>query len=139
MGTVWAPLRRTPPYHARGHGYTRNDLQHKTHQGRCAYNTRQASSNFNRGDLGNNLLPSPYPRLTRKFDFQLVPSKNSESTFALSNPDIGPQSSLTERAATIRYAPCSVPLRKAVDWIRAGFPANHERASTCGNSSGSFS
>src|ERR1700704_445810 len=40
--------------------------------------------------------------------------KNSSSTFALSKPDIGPQSSPSARAASIKYAPCSDELRRAV-------------------------
>src|SRR5207245_8623108 len=40
--------------------------------------------------------------------------KNSSSTLALSNPDIGPQSSPRARAAIIRYAPCNVLFRFAV-------------------------
>ena len=39
-----------------------------------------------------------------KFDLMRVPAKNSASTAALLNPDIGPQSSPSVRAATIRYA-----------------------------------
>ena len=54
---------------------------------------RQASSNPSRGERGKMLARSPRPRLTRKFERMRVPAKNSASTIALSNPDIGPQSS----------------------------------------------
>src|SRR3569833_3339284 len=49
-----------------------------------------------------------------KLDFTLVPAKNSSSTLALLKPDIGPQSRPTARAAMMKYAPCSEPLRNAV-------------------------
>src|SRR2546423_15694522 len=49
-----------------------------------------------------------------KFDLIDVPPKKVASTVALLNPDIGPQSRPTARAARIRHAPCSVPLRNAV-------------------------
>src|SRR4029077_2524334 len=82
----------------------------------------QASLKSRRGDLGCSKLASPKPRLQTKFDFQEVPSKKAASTLALSKPDIGPQSRPRARAAIIRYAPCRLPLRKAVDSINGLFP-----------------
>ena len=60
------------------------------------------------------MLSSPYPRLHRTFDLTVVPAKNATSTLALSNPDIGPQSSPRARAASMKYAPCSDEFRSAV-------------------------
>src|SRR5882757_1082379 len=56
-----------------------------------------------------------------KFDFQVVPSKKAASTLALSKPDIGPQSRPAERAAMMKYAPCRLLLRNAVDSINKWF------------------
>jgi hypothetical protein len=60
------------------------------------------SSKLNRGDLGYTPAVSPYPKLHKKFDFISVPAKNSASTPALLNPDIGPQSSPSARAARMK-------------------------------------
>jgi hypothetical protein len=37
--------------------------------------------------------------------------KNSSSALAVSNPDMGPQSNPSARAAIMKYVPCSVRLR----------------------------
>ena len=62
----------------------------------------QTSSNAKRGPFGRTPAGSPYPRLTRKFDFQPRSARNAVSTFALSKPDIAPQSSPSARAAMMR-------------------------------------
>src|SRR6266536_2883015 len=76
----------------------------------------QASLKSRRGPRGKSFDRSTWPRLHRKLDFTCPagknscsqPShswpapKNSSSTFALSNPDIGPQSRPKARAAIIR-------------------------------------
>jgi hypothetical protein len=67
------------------------------------------------------LLGSPWPRLQRKLDFTRPSGKNSASTLALSNPDIPPTSRPTARAASMKYAPCSVALRNAVISASVGF------------------
>ena len=82
---------------------------------------------------------SPYPRLQRKLDFQRPSGKNSASTFALSKPDIGPQSSPSARAAMMKYPPWMLPFRKAVTRASSSFAANRERKSLCGNRRGSRS
>ena len=51
-------------------------------------------------------------------------AKNSASTAALSNPDIGPQSRPSERAASIRYAPCNEELRNALARRSSSLPLN---------------
>src|SRR6476659_5239889 len=75
-----------------------------------------ASLNSKRELRGNSFDGSPWPRLQRKFDFTCPagknscsqPShsfpapKNSSSSFVLSKPDIGPQSSPSARAARMR-------------------------------------
>src|SRR3979411_2994634 len=63
-----------------------------------------ACSKLRRGPRGNSFSGSPYPMLQRKFDFQDVPLKKASSTLALSKPDIGPMSSPSARAASIRKA-----------------------------------
>src|SRR3954453_10714761 len=50
----------------------------------------------------------------------LLPGKNSASTLALSKPDIGPQSSPSARAASMKYAACRLALRNAVDSRSSG-------------------
>src|SRR5690606_33493789 len=59
---------------------------------------RAASSKGSRGERGNSWAGSPYPRLTSRLERIRVPAKNSASTFALSNPVIGPVSSPSARA-----------------------------------------
>src|ERR1051326_8152047 len=101
------------------------------------YNNLQDSSKSRRGLRGKIDFGSPYPMLHRKFDFTHPAAcswqaegsfaggaKNSASTLALSNPDIGPQSRPIARAARIRYPPCSVPLRLAVTSVSSGLVAN---------------
>jgi serine protease len=63
---------------------------------------RHASSKDRRGLRGNRYSFVPVPSAQRKLDFTVVPAKNAASTFALKNPDIGPQSSPSARAANIR-------------------------------------
>src|SRR3569623_1745596 len=77
--------------------------------------------------------------LQTKFTLIDVPAKKAAFTLLSSKPDIGPQSSPSARAAMIRYAPCSEELRSAVVSINCCLPANHDLASTCGNSCGNFS
>ena len=82
------------------------------------------------------------PRLQRKFDFQRPSGKNAASTLALSNPDIGPVSRPSARAAMMKYAPCSEPLRKATVALPAFYssPWNNLIASgRCGKLFGRFS
>jgi PhzF family phenazine biosynthesis protein len=62
----------------------------------------QASSNARRGLRGKILAGSALPRLTRKLDLQRPSGKNAASTLALSNPDIGPQSRPSARAAMMK-------------------------------------
>ena len=69
----------------------------------------------------------------------VVLAKKASSTLAFSNPDIGPQSRPRARAARMKYPLCKVPLRKAVVSISLSLPANQDRASVCGKSSGSRS
>src|SRR5690606_15725594 len=66
------------------------------------YSILQASSKPSRGERAKMLAGSPLPRLTRKLERIRVPAKNSASTFALSKPDIGPQSRPSARAAISR-------------------------------------
>src|SRR5439155_18153371 len=77
------------------------------------YSSVHASSNEKRGSFGRTFAGSPWPMLQRKFDLIRPSGKNSASTFLLSKPDIPPTSSPSARAASMKYAPCSVPLRKA--------------------------
>src|SRR5207249_4452372 len=94
--------------------------------------TLHASSKLRRGARGNSLLASPYPRLQRKLDLTF-PAKNSASTFALLKPDIGPQSSPSARAASMKYAPWSEPFRSATySSTFSGRSLNHALASACG-------
>src|SRR3970040_1918273 len=95
---------------------------------------RAASSNGSRGERGNSLAGSPWPRLTGKLDRIDVPAKNAASTLALSKPDIGPVSRPRARAARLRYDPRRLLLRRAmVSSVASGLPSNQEVASTCGN------
>src|SRR5262245_23085134 len=75
--------------------------------------TVQASWKSRRGNFTMTLDGSPWPTLQRKLDFTRPSGKNSASTFALSKPDMPPTSRPTARAASMKYAPCRVPLRKA--------------------------
>src|SRR3970040_2739847 len=95
---------------------------------------RAASASGSRGERGNSLAGSPWPRLTRKLERIEVPAKNAASTLALSKPDIGPVSRPSARAARIRYAPCRLLLRRAmVSSAASGLLSNHDVASTCGH------
>jgi hydrophobe/amphiphile efflux-1 (HAE1) family protein len=106
----------------------------------AAQTKRQASSKLSRGERGWSLPASPWPRLQRKFDFTDVPAKNAASTLALSKPDIGPQSSPSDRAASRKYAPWSDEFRSAMySSTGPGRSWNHALASACGNSRGSCS
>src|SRR5690606_37737000 len=69
---------------------------------RRAHSMRAASSKDSRGERGNSWAGSPWPRFTRMFECTDVPLKKASSTMALSKPLIGPQSSPSARAATIR-------------------------------------
>src|SRR6266849_751724 len=61
-------------------------------------------------------------RLQRRLTFHLPSGKNSAFSFSASKPDIGPQSNPRARAARMKYAACSEPLRKAFSSIRGLFP-----------------
>src|SRR4029077_7890472 len=101
---------------------------------------RHASSNASRGLRGRSFVASPWPRLQRKFDLIVVPAKNASSTLALFNSDIVPQSRPSERAASMKYAPCREELRSAAySSTLGGRSLNQALASACGNSFGSFS
>src|SRR5262249_3746046 len=107
---------------------------------RSAQTTWHASSQVRRGERECSLLASPWPRLHRKLDFTVVPAKNAASTLALSKPDIGPQSRPSDRAASMKYAPCSDEFRSAMySSTDSGKSLNHAFASACGNNLGSCS
>ncbi len=68
----------------------------------AAYTIEHTSPNPGRGSRANRPAGSPCPNAHRKFDFTRPPGKNSRSTASLSEPDIGPVSSPSARAAMIK-------------------------------------
>src|SRR3546814_13305116 len=63
-------------------------------------------------DVCSSDLGSPKPSVVMKLDFMAVPAKKAASTPALSNPDMGPASSPSARAAMMSQAPRSEERRE---------------------------